>query len=79
MSRFCLLNEASLFLTRLAAVNTRTTGLKPRIGTVKLSSLAAFSLPAAGDKSLIPSLRFTGILPQNGQILLNLTVPWRGL
>ena len=27
-------------------------------------------------KSLIPSLRFSGILPQNGRILLNLTVPY---
>ena len=44
-------------------------------GTVKLSSLAAFSPPAAAARSLIPSLKFSGTLPQNGRILLNLTVP----
>ena len=42
---------------------------------VKLSSLAAFSPPAAAAKSLIPSLSSSGILSQNGRILLNLTVP----
>ena len=45
------------------------------VGTVKLSSLAAFSPPAATAKSLILSLLSSRILPRNGQILLNLTVP----
>ena len=45
-----------------------------RTGTVKLSSLAALSPPAAVAMSLIPSLRFSGTLPQNGRILRNLTV-----
>ena len=43
-------------------------------GTVKLNSLAAFSPPAAAAKLLISSLRFGDTLPQNGWILLNLTV-----
>ena len=50
-----------------------------QLGTIKLSSLAAFSPPAAAAKSLIPSLRFSGTLPQNGLILLNLTVPDQAL
>ena len=45
------------------------------LGTVKLSSLAAFSPPASTAKSLILSLLSSRILPQNGHILLNLTVP----
>ena len=49
-----------------------------RIGTVKLSSLAAFSPPAATAKSFILSLLSSRILPQNGRILLNLTVPEEG-
>ena len=47
----------------------------PFPGTVKLSSLAAFSPPAATAKSFILSLLSSRILSQNGQILLNLTVP----
>ena len=49
--------------------------IRPRMGTVKLSSLAALSPPAAAAISLIPSLRFSATLPQNERILLNLTVP----
>ena len=44
-------------------------------GYCQVSSLAAFSPPAAAARSLIPSLKFSGTLPQNGRILLNLTVP----
>ena len=37
--------------------------------------MSASSLSARAAKSLIPSLKSDGILPQNGRILLNLTAP----
>jgi len=45
--------------------------------TVNLSYLVAFSPSSTTSKSLILSLGFRKFRPQNGRILLKLTVPWR--
>ena len=42
---------------------------------VKLSLFVPFPLPATAAKSLIPGVGSCELRPQNGQILLNLTVP----
>jgi len=48
---------------------------QPAEGTVNLNCLVAFSPSSTTSKSLIPGLSFRKFRPQNGRILLKLTVP----